>query len=186
MVLRQVQVLTLTSTLAMLDYGTAGAAQAAIGNLIASPTVATPPPDSDARPVRVGTGDEIQVQDRTPMENVDGYPRENGKTATSHSIAAAAEGTQIVPISTADAVRGSSQKDQRPDLGSRDAELVAAAARIVASAQYEGDRLSQTALAAKLRSQGYTVANHRLRWLSAASGLDVGHMVPPGGRNGVR
>jgi hypothetical protein len=136
MVLRQVQVHTLTATLAMLDYDTARAAQAAIGNLIASPTAATPPPDSDARPVRDDTGSEIQ--------------------------------------------------GQLPDLGSRDAELVAAAARIVATVQHDGAQLSQTALAAKLRSQGYRVANYRLRWLAAASGLDVGDAAPPDGRNGAR
>jgi hypothetical protein len=127
-VLRQVQVLTLTMTLAVLDYDTARAAHAVIGNLIAWPTAATPPPDSDAR----------------------------------------------------------RQRDQPPDIGSRDAELVAAAARIVASVQHDGARLSQTALAAKLRSQGYTVANYRLRWLAAASGLDVGDVVPPDGRKGAR
>jgi hypothetical protein len=126
-VLRQVQVLTLPATLAVLDYDTARAAHAVIGNLIASPTAATPPPDSDIR-----------------------------------------------------------QRDQPPDVGSRDAELVAAAARIVATVQHDGARLSQTALAAKLRSQGYTVANYRLRWLSAASGLNVGDAVPPDGRNGAR
>ena len=186
MVLRQVRVLTLPATLAVLDYDTARAAHAVIGNLIASPTAATPPPDSDARPVRDGTGDEIQGQDGTPVENVDGHPSEKGKTATCHPIAAAAEGTRIAAVSTADAVRGGRQRDQPPDVGSRDAELVAAAARIVASVQHDGARLSQTALAAKLRSQGYTVANYRLRWLAAASGLDVGDAVPPDGRNGAR
>jgi hypothetical protein len=30
------------------------------------------------------------------------------------------------------------------------------------------------------------VANYRLRWLAAASGLDVGDEVPPNGRNGAR
>jgi Protein of unknown function (DUF2637) len=185
-VLRQVQVLTLTATLAMLDYDTAGAAQAAIGNLIVSPTAAIPPPDSDARPVRDGAGDEIQGQDGTPVATVNGHPRENGKTATSHPIAAVAEGTRIAPVSTAGTVRRGSQRDQPRDAGSRDAELVAAAARIVASAQHDGARLSQTALAAELRSQGYTVANYRLRGLAAASGLDVGHAVPPDGRNGAR
>ena len=136
MVLRQVQVLTLPATLAVLDYNTARAAYSVIGNLIASPTAATPPPGSDARPVRDGIGDEIQ--------------------------------------------------GQPPDPGSRDAELVAAAARIVATVQHDGARLSQTALAAKLRSQGYTVANYRLRWLAAASGLDVGDAVLPNGRDGAR
>ena len=53
-----------------------------------------------------------------------------------------------------------------------DAQLVAAATRIVAAAMQDGDRLSQAALAGQLRREGYTVANDRLRWLAAASGLE--------------
>jgi hypothetical protein len=43
-----------------------------------------------------------------------------------------------------------------------DAQLVAAATRIVAAAVHAGDRLSQAALAGQLRREGYTVANGRL------------------------
>jgi hypothetical protein len=46
-VLRQVQVLTMTATMATLDYRTADAAQAAIANLIASPTAPRFAPDAD-------------------------------------------------------------------------------------------------------------------------------------------
>jgi hypothetical protein len=46
-VLRQVQVLTMTATLASLDYRTADAAHAAIASLIASPTAPRPAPDAD-------------------------------------------------------------------------------------------------------------------------------------------
>ncbi len=56
-----------------------------------------------------------------------------------------------------------------------DRQLLAAAARIVAEAAHDGGKLSQTALAAKLRSQGYSIPNDRLRWLSAACGLGTRH-----------
>jgi hypothetical protein len=72
-----------------------------------------------------------------------------------------------------------------PGVSDRDAELVAAAARIVARARHDGRRLGQAALASRLRRDGYTVANDRLRWLSAASGLEAHHTErdggPPGG-----
>jgi hypothetical protein len=68
--------------------------------------------------------------------------------------------------------------------GDHDVELVVAAARIVAGARHDGHRLSQAALAARLRRDGYTVANDRLRWLSAASGLEPHHIEPDGGPPG--
>ena len=64
-------------------------------------------------------------------------------------------------------------------LGDRDAELVAAARRIVAGTRHAGARLSQIALAEKLRSEGYKVANNRLRWLAAVSGLEAGQDGEP-------
>ena len=118
-VLRQVQVLTSTVALAMLDYRTPDAAQAAIGNLIASPTAAKPKLDNQEE----------------------------------------------------------SKPEEAPDTGNRDAQLVAAANRIVADKMRDGGRLSQAALAEKLRSQGYTVANNRLRWLSSTIGLEPRHAV---------
>jgi hypothetical protein len=65
------------------------------------------------------------------------------------------------------------------DLGARDAELVAAAIRIVAEAARDGGRLSQVSLAERLRREGYTVANNRLRWLAAVSGLQPRHAAGP-------
>ena len=41
------------------------------------------------------------------------------------------------------------------------------AASILADATRQGDRLSQAALAERLRSQGHRIANERLRWLLA-------------------
>jgi len=69
------------------------------------------------------------------------------------------------------------------DAGGHDAQLIAAAARIVAAAMQAGDRLSQAALAGQLRREGYTVANGRLRWLACASGLEP---APPPSRTGTR
>jgi len=62
-----------------------------------------------------------------------------------------------------------------------DAQLVAAATRIVAAAMQAGDRLSQATLAGQLRREGYTVANGRLRWLACASGLEPGPATEPNG-----
>jgi hypothetical protein len=125
-VLRQVQVLTSTVALARLDYRTPDAAQAAIGNLIASPVVAKPEPEPDHQ------------------EN--------------------------------------SQPEEAADTGDRDAQLLTAAARIVAVTNRDGGRLSQAALAEKLRGEGYTVANNRLRWLSATIGLGSPHAAEPARR----
>jgi len=133
-VLRQVQVLTMTTVLARLDYRTADAAQTVITSLIASP---------DA--------------------------------ASERGIATQFNGHQTT-----------SRPEAATDAGDRDAQLIAAAARIVAGATREGGQLSQAALAARLRREGHTIANNRLRWLAAASGLQPRHPEPggrsPGGR----
>jgi hypothetical protein len=133
-VLRQVQVLTMTTVLARLDYRTADAAQEAIANLIASPGAAA---------------------DREPATQVNGHP---------------------MP----------SRPEAATDAGDRDALLLAAATRIVAGAVREGGQLSQAVLAARLRREGYTVANNRLRWLSAASGLQSCHAEPDSRSSGGR
>jgi hypothetical protein len=151
-VLRQVQVLTMTATLARLDYRTPDAAQQAIANLIASPDPARPQPDVDADPApraaQNGTAIDRAIPDRLPPSEVNGHPA------------------------------GSPETDI-PRPGDRDAQLVAAATRIVVDAMRNGGRLSQAALAVKLRSEGHTVANNRLRWLSAVSGLDPRHAAEP-------
>jgi hypothetical protein len=59
--------------------------------------------------------------------------------------------------------------------GYHDRHIVAAAIRIIAEAAHDGSKLSQAALAEKLRGQGYSIANDRLRWLSAAAGLNSRH-----------
>jgi hypothetical protein len=135
-VLGQVQVLTMTVTLARLDYHTPDAAQAAVANLIASPPATKPQPDCATRTERLtprnGTADKHAARVRTSAND------------------------QATSIHDADA---------------RDVQLVAAATRIVAAATQDGSRLSQAALADRLRRDGYTVANNRLHWLSAVSGL---------------
>ena len=60
---------------------------------------------------------------------------------------------------------------QRPGHGDR--ALIEAATSIVAEAHLHGERLSQVGLAQQLRAQGYHIANERLRWLAAASGLET-------------
>jgi hypothetical protein len=159
-VLRQVQVMTQTATLARLDYGTADAAQAAIANLISFTPAAAAVPDP-AHPAAT----EIAVEDRTHTASLNGH-RLGG-------------GTPACAVTAAGAEPETSQQEDDPDPGDRDAELVTAARRIVAGTRYAGTRLSQIALAEKLRSEGYKVANNRLRWLAAVSGLEAGQDGEP-------
>jgi Protein of unknown function (DUF2637) len=169
-VLRQVQVMTQTATLARLDYGTADAAHAAIAHLISA---APPVPDPAHPALRDATATEIAVEDRPHAASSNG-----------HRLAGAA---QARAVTVAGAEPETRQQDDDPDPGDRDAELVAAARRIVADARNDGTRLSQIALAEKLRSEGYKVANNRLRWLAAVSGLEAGQDSEPQTRaNGAR
>ena len=164
-VLRQVQVMTQTATLARLDYGTADAAQAAIANLISSTPAAAPAPDP-AHPA---------ARDATATEIAGAGPYAYGQPQR----APADGGTPARAVTAAGAEPETSQQEDDPDPGDRDAELVAAARRIVADARHAGTRLSQIALAEKLRSEGYKVANNRLRWLAAVSGLEAGQDGEP-------
>jgi hypothetical protein len=172
-VLRQVQVMTQTATLARLDYDTADAAQAAIANLISSPAAAAPAPDPASRPAqpaaRDATGTEIAVQDCRHTASLNGHRLTDGTPA--RAVTAAGAGPET------------SQQEDDPDAGDRDAELVSAARRVVADARQAGTRLSQIALAEKLRGEGYKVANNRLRWLAAVSGLEAGQDGEPDTRS---
>ena len=164
-VLRQVQVMTQTATLARLDYGTADPARAAIAGLISSAPATAPGPDPAHPAVRDATATEIAVEDRTHTASLNG-----------HSLGG---GTPARAVTAAGAEPETSQQEDDPDPGDRDAELVAAARRIVAGTRHAGTRLSQIALAEKLRSEGHKVANNRLRWLAAVSGLEAGQDGEP-------
>jgi hypothetical protein len=168
-VLRQVQVMTQTATLARLDYRTADAAHAAIASLISSTPAAAPasghPAASDA------TAAEIAGKNRTDTASLNGHHLDG---CTPPAVMAAAAEPET-----------SRQDDLDP--GDRETELVAAARRIVADTRQAGTRLSQIALAEKLRSEGHKVANNRLRWLAAVSGLEAGQEDEPDTRaNGGR
>lgn len=55
-------------------------------------------------------------------------------------------------------------------LSEYDERLIGAAAAIMRDAERQETRLSQAALARKLRSRGHQIANERLRWLTATAG----------------
>jgi hypothetical protein len=172
-VLRQVQVMTQTATLAQLDYSTADAARAAINGLISSAPAAGPVSCLVHPAAPEATAAEIAVEDRVPSVSLNGHGLHTG--APAH------------PVAVAGAVPETGERENDPDPGNRDTELVAAARRIVAGTRHAGIRLSQIALAEKLRSEGYKVANNRLRWLAAVSGLEAGQDGEPGTRaNGGR
>jgi Protein of unknown function (DUF2637) len=159
-VLRQVQVMTQTATLARLDYGTADAARAAIGGLISSTPASAPVPDPAHPAAQDATATAMAVEDRTHAASLNGHRPGSGTPDRAVTVAVAAP--------------AASQQQDGPDPGGHDAELVAVARRIVADSRHAGARLSQIALAEKLRSEGYKVANNRLRWLAAVSGLEAG------------
>jgi hypothetical protein len=153
--------MTQTVTLARLDYVTADAARAAIDGLISAAPATAPVP----APAQEATATEIAVADRAHAVSMNGHHLGEGTPA--RAVTAAGE----------DPVAG--QQEDDPDPGDRDADLVAAARRIVAGTRHGGTRLSQIALAEKLRSEGYKVANNRLRWLAAVSGLEAGQDGEP-------
>jgi hypothetical protein len=166
-VLRQVQVMTQAATLARLDYGTADAARATIASLISAAPAAAPVPDP-AHPA---------AQDATTAQIA---AEVHARTARSgHGFDG---GTPARAVTAAGAGPDTSRLEDDPDPGDRDTELVAAARRIVAGTRHAGARLSQIALAEKLRSEGYKVANNRLRWLAVVSGLEAGQDGEPGTR----
>ena len=164
-VLRQVQVMTQTATLARLDYGTADAARAAIDGLISSTPAKAPVPDPAHPAAQDATATAMAVEDRTHAVGLNGHRPGGGTTAPAATVAVAEPET--------------SQQQGDPDLGDRDVELVAVARRVVADSRHAGARLSQIVLAEKLRSEGYKVANNRLRWLAAVSGLEAGQDGEP-------
>lgn len=154
-VLRQVQVLTRTAHLALLDYTTAGPAQDAIANLIiaerppASASLAVPPAVSDGVPVSL-----LPTVSALAVPSVPDQPLA-GPTLVQETQPA--EGQEPA---------GDHDADQ-------DGEIIAAAADIMAEALQRGERLSQKALGGKLRSDGYRVGNHSLRGLLAAASSHI-------------
>ena len=183
-VLRQVQVLTMTATLAQLDYGGPEGAQAAIASLITPP--AAPGMQSGAVLVQTSTpehaADHAEEPYRGCATGLNGHDASGTVTGLSQPRLAPSHRPPS-RAATGGAGRQSVARRENPAYGDdHDAELIAAATRIVADATRDGGRLSQVALAEKLRSQGYSISNQRLRWLSAASGLESRTGRPPGQR----
>jgi hypothetical protein len=175
-VLRQVQVLALTPRLARLNFDTAEAARTVVASLITPGPAAMPP---DVTPAKHDTPADSAHRStarhsRPAAAGLNGHATD-GEAADVRqpglALRAAAPGA-----GTARQIgkRGNERETDPGKDGSGDAQLIVAAASILAEAVRHGDRLSQAALAAKLRGQGYGVANERLRWLLAeASDLAV-------------
>jgi hypothetical protein len=177
-VLRQVQVLALTPRLARLNYDTAEAAGTVVASLITPSPAAVPrdvtsaehdapagsahrSPSPHSRPSAIGMNDHATT----------GEAADTGQPGPAPRAAAPGAGT-----ARQTGKRGNGEEADSGEDGSRDTQLIAAAASILAEAVRHGGRLSQAALAEKLRSQGYGIANERLRWLLAeASNLAVDH-----------
>lgn len=167
-VLRLVQVLTLTQTLARLDYATPDHAQQILASLI---TLATASPPVSGGPVGPASP---SAQPRP----ITGDLESNG-----HAVSSRLNVLDPRGLTGADRLIGrvppkSGYPSPRPqrrlhEQESRDGPLIEVAAGLVAQARLRGDCLSQAALARQLRAQGYRIANDRLRWLATVSGLEA-------------
>ena len=178
-ILRQVQVLTLTRTLAQLDYTTAEHAQAVLASMIGSEPDASAAADgltSRALPAwwssfMPGNG---ALNGHGASPGTYGRPAAPAAWAASECHAGGVSpdnGQSSLPVACL---------VPRPPHGSssRDSPLIDRAVRIVTQARLQGGLLSQAALARQLRAEGYSIANDRLRWLATVSGLEppAGHM----------
>ena len=168
-VLRLVQVLTLTQTLARLDYATPEHAQQILASLITPPTASTPAtggPVSPAlqspqsRPVTSG----LRPNGYIVPSHLDGIPARTGRTGANGLVHR---------TSSRSGHPGPRPQRRLREQESRDGPLIEVAAGLVAQARLRGDGLSQAALARQLRAEGYRIANDRLRWLATVSGLDA-------------
>jgi hypothetical protein len=174
-VLRLVQVLTLTRTLAGLDYTTAEHGQAVLASLI------TPGPARAPATTAQTNGTSVASQHLYVTANA---------AFNVYRVATCQNGELSAPVemTTSDGLAGlagqvigypapAGRQPPRPGPPSRriadeDSSLVDVAARIVAEARIAGGHLSQAALARQLRADGYRIANDRLRWLASVSGLE--------------
>ena len=170
-VLRQVQVLTLTQTLAGLDYATPDHAQRLLASLI-TPTTASDPA------IRGPISATLQDRQACPVTaelrpRLDGYassPGLNGATAPTSSDGA----DGLVGRAPQDSAHPAPRPQGRPrEPAGSDRALIEMATDLVAQARLRGDGLSQAALARQLRAEGHRIANDRLRWLATVSGLDA-------------
>jgi len=174
-VLRQLQVLTLTRTLAGLDYATPDHAQQLLASLITSGTATAPAvggqisPASPARQPRSLSGN-VTFNGHPGVPSINGASLAPPISATSDGLAAPAPPGTRHPASLAVFPAPRSRSHPHGPAGG-DGSVVDVAARIVADARLQGVRLSQAGLARQLRAQGYRIANDRLRWLAAVSGL---------------
>jgi hypothetical protein len=167
-VLRLVQVLTLTQTLARLDYATPDHAQQVLASLITPATASAPAAGEPVSPAFQSPQPRPVTSDLEP----NGYtvpPRLNGVAAPTGWTGADGLARRASPGSGHPAPRPQRRLREQE---SRDGPLIEVAAGLVAQARLRGDGLSQAALARQLRAEGYRIANDRLRWLAAASGLD--------------
>jgi hypothetical protein len=166
-VLRHVQVLTMTTTLATLDYASARAAHAALATLITPATTVAPGQHglTTPQPERDRTGEQPDPSPATASPDAGQAP---------HPAAESEPALAPAPAAAFPAGAATADGDGTPlpnSAAGRDRELVEAARRIAAEASRDSSRLSQAALAEKLRSEGWTIANDRLSWLAATIGL---------------
>src|SRR6266851_280797 len=170
-VLRQVQVLTLTRVLAGLDYTSPDAAQAALASLITSGPDPAALADAKTSPAVPFRRPRPAIADMRQNGNPAG-PGLNGTLAalvTPNGLTGHASGGNGRSARFTGSLAFRTHLDRR---AGGDDPLIDSAVRIVAQARQQGVRISQAELARQLRAEGYRIANDRLRWLAAVSGLE--------------
>ncbi|HEV2377456.1 MAG TPA: DUF2637 domain-containing protein [Streptosporangiaceae bacterium] len=173
-VLRHVQVLTLTRTLAQLDYATPDGPQAAIASLITAGPATERVAGTASGASSLGLARRSTVAE--VMHNGWRHPSSHSTASVSTAMPAHSNGHLV---GAAPGLRSEMFTAGFPG-PSRDGRtrdhveqpLIEAATRAVDEARSRGDRLTQAALARQLRAQGFHIANDRLHWLATVSGLD--------------
>jgi len=167
-VLRLVQVLTLTQTLARLDYATPDHAQQVLASLITSPTASAPATGGPVSlavpsPQPCPVTSSLRPNGYIVPSHLDGIPAGTGRTGADGPVHRTSPGSE----------HPQPRPQRRPrEQETQDGPLIEMAASLVAQAKLRGDDLSQAKLARQLRAEGYHIANDRLRWLATVSGLD--------------
>jgi hypothetical protein len=160
-VLRQAQILASTASLAGLDYSTEDHAKAALARLL---TTASGP--GEANPIGRPIGP-------LTFPLIPPWLTPNGRGAWLRGADAPVEADRLSCSESHACKGGVLLADSGLAQVTGNGPLIDAAREIIGQARREGVRLSQTALAGQLRAGGFTIANERLRWLAASSGLDT-------------
>jgi hypothetical protein len=184
-VLAHVQVLARTRALASLDYSLSQNVRATLDGFLAAgaPAAAASsspplPPASATRVTTAASGgdaeDELAPDAAPALTSISPplRPTAHPTAISNGQPGLAAQASPRVRPQPVPASPNGQNPSPPPDPGARpDEELLGAAREILAAANEQEERLTQSALARQLRDRGFSIANHRLAELAAQIGL---------------